>query len=320
MPDQNNISGFIATKSNNEFTLSDATGEYLPGISKNIFDILPTYELELVYLVLKDKKKAYFSNIFINYIISQYGTETLIFIKYSKEINDLDRNLINIFSTNISMALDNIQLNVEIEKTQKEIIFTLGEVSEARSKETGNHVKRVSEYTKILALKYGFPEETAEKIRMATPLHDLGKLAIPDIILNKPGKLTPEEFEIMKTHSKIGYDMLKNSGRDIIQIASIIALQHHEKFDGTGYPENLKGNQIHIYGRIVAIADVFDALGTVRVYKNAWPLSEILDLFKQERGKHFDPELVDLFFQSIDEFINIKNTFPDYRKTKDLIV
>jgi response regulator RpfG family c-di-GMP phosphodiesterase len=208
-------------------------------------------------------------------------------------------------------SIESAILSNEIEETQKEIIFVMGEVGETRSKETGYHVKRVAEYSKILALNFGMNEEEAELIKTASPMHDIGKVAIPDAILKKPGKLTVEEFEIMKTHTTIGYSLLKNSKRKILNAASIIALQHHEKWNGMGYPHGLKGEDIHIYGRITAIADVFDALGSDRVYKKAWELDRILNLFREERGSHFDPKLVDVFFSSLDELLRIKERYQD---------
>ena len=216
-----------------------------------------------------------------------------------------------IFCTNVSVAFDNIYLNQEVEDTQKEILFTLGEVAEARSQETGHHVKRVAEIAKLLAIGYGLSLEEAESLRLAAPIHDVGKLAVPDSILNKPGKLTAEEFTIMKTHSPIGYEMLKNSKRSILKIGALIALQHHERYDGSGYPYGLVGEEIHIYGRIVALADVFDALSSIRVYKNIWQLEEILDYILQQRGAHFDPRLVDVFMENLDEIKLICKKFAD---------
>ena len=142
-------------------------------------------------------------------------------------------------------------------------------------------------------------------------MHDIGKIAIEDDILKKPGKLTDEEFNRMKEHSIIGYNMFKNSNRPILQAAAIIARDHHEKWNGTGYPNGLKEEEIHPFGRIVAIADVFDALGSDRVYKKAWDLEKIYALFKEERGRHFDPELIDLFFEHIDEILAIRNKYKD---------
>jgi len=199
----------------------------------------------------------------------------------------------------------------EIVDTQKEIIFTMGVIGESRSKETGNHVKRVAAYSEILALAYGFSEQEAKMLKEISPMHDIGKIAIPDEILKKPAPYEPAEFEIMKTHTDKGYNMLKGSTKELLKNASIVAYQHHEKWDGTGYPEGLKGEEIHIYGRITAIADVFDALGSDRVYKKAWNDEKIFNLFKEERGKHFDPKLVDIFFDKIDDIIKIRNKFSD---------
>jgi HD-GYP domain-containing protein (c-di-GMP phosphodiesterase class II) len=208
-------------------------------------------------------------------------------------------------------SLESAMLAHEIEETQKEIIFAMGEIGELRSKETGNHVKRVAEYSKILARRYGLSEDEAELIKTASPMHDIGKVAIPDAILNKPEKLTAEEYELMKTHTIIGYNLLKKSKRSILKAASIIAIQHHEKWNGNGYPYGLAGEEIHLYGRITAIADVFDALGSDRPYKKAWDLDRILDFFRQERGEHFDPHLVDIFFESLDELLAVRTKYRD---------
>ena len=203
------------------------------------------------------------------------------------------------------------ELSKEIEYTQKEVIFTLSEIVEHRSKETSNHVKRVAEYSKILALGYGMNEKEADLIKHSSPMHDIGKVAIPDAILNKPGKLTKEEFEKIKEHSSIGFDMLKHSERSLVKAASIIAYEHHEKWSGNGYPRGLKGENIHIYGRITALADVFDALGSYRVYKRAWDDEKIFALFREESGKHFEPKIIEIFFNNVDKFLKIRASLQD---------
>lgn len=204
-----------------------------------------------------------------------------------------------------------ITANKELEEVQKDIIFTMGTIAEFRSKETGEHIKRVAKYSKILALAYGLDEIEASMIELASPMHDIGKIAIPDSILNKPAKLTPEEFEIMKTHASKGYEILNISSRPLLQMAGIIAYSHHEKYDGTGYPQGLKGEDIPLYGRITAIADVFDALSQNRAYKKAWSLDEILEYIKKEEGTYFDPILVDLFFKNLDKILEIKKEYKD---------
>ena len=202
-----------------------------------------------------------------------------------------------------------INLHKELEDTQREVIYKMGEIVETRSEETGNHVKVVAEYSKLLALKLGLSYAEAELLKHASPMHDIGKVGIPDSLLNKPSRLTNDEFEIMKSHTTVGYEILKTSNRPILKASAIVAYEHHEKWDGSGYPRGLSGEDIHIYGRITAIADVFDALGSERVYKKGWKLNDILEYFKDEKGKHFDPVLVDIFFESLDEFLEIREKY-----------
>ncbi|NDV27788.1 HD domain-containing phosphohydrolase [Desulfovibrio sp. JC010] len=199
----------------------------------------------------------------------------------------------------------------EVIETQKEVILTLGEVVETRSNETANHVRRVAELAYILARRYGLSEEESDLLRLASPMHDVGKIGIPDTVLNKPGKLTPEEFELIKTHTTIGHEILKHSERPIMKAAAIVAYEHHEWWNGNGYPCGLAGEDIHIYGRIIGIVDVFDALGSERVYKKAWPIEKIKEYFEESKGKQFDPHLTDLFFENVDEILQLRRTFPD---------
>jgi len=202
-------------------------------------------------------------------------------------------------------------LNKEIAETQREVIFTMGTIGETRSKETGYHVKRVAEYSYLLANLLGLDEETAELIKMASPMHDIGKVGIPDSILNKPGKLDRDEWEVMMTHSQLGYEMLKHSKRLIFMVAAEIAISHHEKYDGSGYPNQHCREEIPISGRITALADVFDALGSDRCYNQAWDDEKIFTLIKEEKGKHFDPVIVELFFDNLEKFLEIRNTYQD---------
>ncbi len=228
-------------------------------------------------------------------------------IYIAKKIVEDERNQTKLIEQRVQKGLKEITaLNNEIEATQREVVFTMGAIAEERSKETGQHVQRVAEYSLVLARLYGLSLEESILIKNASPMHDIGKIGIPDAILNKPGKFTDEEFEIIKAHSEIGYKMLKHSTKSILKAAAILAYQHHERWDGTGYPQGLKGEDIHIYGRITAIADVFDALGSERVYKKAWTLDKILQLFQEERGKQFDPLLVDLFLNNLEHFLAAK--------------
>jgi putative nucleotidyltransferase with HDIG domain len=222
-----------------------------------------------------------------------------------------DLELLSLAASYAGKSLESVMLHQEIVDTQREIISTMGEIGEIRSKETGNHVKRVAEYSYIIALGLGLSVSQAELLRTASPMHDIGKVAIPDAVLNKPGKLTEEEYDIIKSHTKIGHQLLRNSKRELLRTASIVAEQHHEKWDGNGYPIGRKGEDIHIFGRITAVADVFDALSAERVYKAAWPLEKIEGLFREERGRHFDPDVVDVFFEQLPKLLEIRGRLTD---------
>ncbi len=204
-----------------------------------------------------------------------------------------------------------VQLHEDLEHTQEELVYRMGEIGETRSQETGFHVKRVAKYSELLAHYYGLSTQEIKYLKTASPMHDIGKVGIADSILNKPGKLTQEEWRTMKTHSSIGYELFRDSDKPLLKTAAIIAYEHHEKYDGSGYPRGLRGEKIHIYGRITALADVFDALDSDRCYKKAWDDEKIFKLIKEERGKHFDPKLVDIFFEHLDEFIKIRNHYSD---------
>ena len=209
-------------------------------------------------------------------------------------------------SLEVKSRYEQIRLLSELEENQKEMIYMLTEIMEATSDETGKHIKRMAEVSKLLASHHSsLTEEDADTIYHAAPMHDIGKITIPSEILHKPGQYTVEEFEIMKNHTENAYQLLRHSKRKLIKCAAIIAHEHHEKWDGTGYPRGLKGNEIHIYGRIVALADVFDALTHCRKYKQAWNIDEAVTYIKQHSGTQFDPELVDIFVNHLDEFIAI---------------
>jgi len=227
--------------------------------------------------------------------------------KFSKD----DVEHLTLAASYSAKSLESAMLYKEIEDTQKEIIITLGAIGENRSLETANHVKRVAEYSRVLALEYGLPEEDAELLKMASPMHDIGKVAIPDSILKKKGRLTDKEFQLMRKHPEVGYELLKNSKRRILKTAATVAHEHHEYFNGKGYPCGKKGYEIHIFGRITALADVFDALSSDRCYKDAWELERILNLLKDERNQQFEGKLVDIFLKNIRTMLNIKENLRD---------
>ncbi len=286
-----------------------ATGRF-EGLAKdNSTEGLPDSVRNDLQKAINQRRSLYFSDRYVGFFKGNMGTEIVIYCEGWNSLSELNKNLIEIFCNNVHVAFENSHLNLELEETQKEIIYTLGEIAEARSLETGLHVKRVSEYSLLLGKKYGLLPNLLEILRLAAPMHDVGKVAIPDNILNSPGPLSDNDFQSMQTHAEIGSNMLGTSNRKILKAASIIAMQHHEKHDGTGYPNGLKGTEIHIYARITTIADVFDALCSDRVYRKAYTMPKVFEYFTKERGRHFDPDLLDLFIANIDEFIKIKNTY-----------
>lgn len=197
----------------------------------------------------------------------------------------------------------------EIYETRLEIIRKLAVAAEYKDNDTGLHIARMSRYCYIIAKNYGLSEHEARILLNVAPMHDIGKIGIPDEILSKKGKLNDDEWEIMKKHSSIGKEILGNNANEILKAASIVAFEHHEKWDGSGYPSGIKFEEIHIYARIVALADVFDALTSKRPYKDAWDFGEAVKLIKRESGKHFEPKLVEVFEESLTDILKIKHRY-----------
>lgn len=196
----------------------------------------------------------------------------------------------------------------QLKESSLETIFRLARAAEYKDEDTGDHILRMSHSSEALAEGLGLDKKHRDMILYASPMHDVGKIGIPDRILLKPGRLDPEEWEIMKNHTIFGARILEGSSSEIVQLAEVIALTHHEKWDGSGYPQGLNGREIPLEGRIVAVADVFDALLSVRPYKKAFPLDQALDILKQGRGAHFDPDVLDVFFTRLDRILEIQKT------------
>jgi putative two-component system response regulator len=245
----------------------------------------------------------------VDYVVKPYSSEEVIARVHTHlELSDYQHHL----EEKVAEGLHSIKkLNEELESTQNEMIITVASILDAKENATGKHVMRVAEFSKLLAELYKLDKETTELIYKAAPLHDAGKVAIPDEILHKPGPLTEEERVIMNTHAIKGYEIFKNSTKPILQMAAVITKEHHERWNGSGYPYGLKGYEIHIAGRIVILADVFDALTHKRVYKEAWSYEEALSYILAERGFLFEPKLVDLFSSNYEEFIAIDKKFQD---------
>ncbi len=282
-------------------------------VDKHLDDVVK----RLMNTAIKLKESVFEDDIFIAYLPSLSTQESLIYLKGVDidHIEELDIQLLQMFCRSAGIAFDNLMMKSEVQRTQAEVINRLGNAVESRSKESGNHIRRMSLFSGIIAKRLGLPSYDCEILELATPMHDIGKIATPDSILLKPGKLEVSEFEIMKQHAHIGFEILGGSDLPIINAAATIAYQHHEKYDGSGYPLGLKGDEIHIFSKIVAVADVFDALLHKRCYKPAWTLDDVLELIENQKGKHFDPIVVDAFFECIDELITANESLTEIEGT-----
>ncbi|MCT6701189.1 response regulator [Rheinheimera sp. 4Y26] len=287
-------------------------GEFEHKEGQAVASVLDPTLMAAFHQALHSRSIVYRDNYLVAYCTSKFTHGSLLYVSgLPSQVNENQKRLIELFSQNVQIAYENVQLQHEIEDTQREIVYRLSEAVEQRSIETGNHVKRVAFICYDLAKAYGLSDTEAEKLMFASPLHDVGKVGIPDGILNKPMKLQEHEWEVMKTHSSIGYEILKNSKRAIIQAGAIIARDHHEKWDGTGYPAGKAGEDIHIYGRIAAIADVYDALRHRRCYKSAWTQEAAMEKIISESGKQFEPALVEILKSRVDKIEAILQKYPD---------
>ncbi|WP_018690830.1 response regulator [Algicola sagamiensis] len=261
---------------------------------------------------LSRKNIVYRGNYLVAYCSSRFTQGSLLYVSGIPHLmSDTDKSLIELFAQNVQVAYENVQLQQEIEETHRELVYRLSEAVEAGDIEKGNHVKRVAMISQLIAQKSGLSEEEAEIIMLASPLHDVGKLSIPDSILQNPNKLEGEDWEVMKSHAEKGYQILKNSSHEIIQAGAVIAKEHHEWWDGSGYPEGKSGDAIHLYGRIVALADVYDSLRHERCYKQPWDKNATVQWIKEHSGKQFDPKLVQLLEDNLEEIERILTEYPD---------
>ena len=243
--------------------------------------------------------------------ISEGNFKSRIDIKSEDEIKKLADSFNTMVDKLDHMFVDLAKTQSDLKVAHLDTIFRLALAAEYKDEATSQHLKRVSAYSRIIAEKYGLSEEDLDNIEIGAPLHDIGKIGIPDNILLKTEKLTKEEYEIIKKHPSIGYEILKESRSPYLKTAALICLKHHEYFDGTGYPNGLKGEDIHIYGRIVALADVFDALTSKRSYKEPFSIEKTVDMIKSKSGTQFDPKVVDAFLESLDEIKKYIKFFED---------
>jgi len=228
-------------------------------------------------------------------------------VAFEAEIEDLVLSL----ASQAAVAINNARLTAKIKEAHMDTIFRLAAAAEFRDHDTAMHLERMSRYSAFIAEAMGLPRAEVELIRMSSPMHDVGKIGIPDAILLKPGRLDAEERKVMETHATIGASLLSGSEAEIMRASETVAAMHHEKWNGKGYPNGIEGEKIHLHARIVALADVFDALSSKRCYKAAMPLEKVMAIVKEERGEHFDPQVVDAFMTVLDRALEVRDRFVD---------
>jgi response regulator RpfG family c-di-GMP phosphodiesterase len=306
------VAGNLQTTDPHDLIVFAGQGEFERQEGKPIKEVLEPGLLEAFEAALQTKAIVYRDNYLVAYCWSKFTQGSLLYVSgLPGPINENQKKLIELFAQNVQVAYENVQLQHEVEDTQREIVYRLSEAMEQRSVETGNHVRRIAFICYELAKAYGLSELEAEKLMFAAPLHDIGKVGIPDNILHKPEGLNEQEWQVMQTHASIGFNILKGSKRAIVQAGAIIARDHHEKWDGSGYPDGKQGEQIHIYARIAALADVYDALRHRRCYKEAWTLEQVLAEIDSQAGKQFEPKLVTVFKTIVPKLEAILQKYPD---------
>jgi len=306
------VAGNIETTDPHDLVVFAGQGEFERKEGKPIKEVLDPTLLEAFEAALQTRDIVYRDNYLVAYCCSKFTQGSLLYVSgLPGPMNENQKKLIELFAQNVQVAYENVQLQHEVEDTQREIVYRLSEAVEQRSVETGNHVRRIAFICYELAKAYGLSELEAEKLMFAAPLHDVGKVGIPDNILNKPEGLNEQEWQVMQTHASIGFNILKGSKRAIVQAGAIIARDHHEKWDGSGYPDGKQGEQIHIYARIAALADVYDALRHRRCYKDAWTLQQVLAEIDSQAGKQFEPKLVTVFKTIVPKLEAILQKYPD---------
>lgn len=289
------------------YSILAGTGNFAGHESERINNVVSDAVYEKLINASNKHESIFTENTYTGYFETTKGEHTLLFLQWQRPLTPIDKDLISIFATNVAAAFENISKNNDIAESQRKIIHTLSEQIESIAQNSTAHIKVITNIADLLAHKMELSESQIFDIKISTPMHDIGQISIPGDILTKSGTLSEEEFELVKKHTTNGFKMFKDSKDPIMLAAGIIAHEHHEKWDGTGYPRGIKAEDIHIYGRIVGLADVFAALTSKRCYRNAWDFDKAINYIKNEKGKHFDPQLVDIMLNSLDEIKIISN-------------
>jgi response regulator RpfG family c-di-GMP phosphodiesterase len=301
-----------ATKDKEEFYIIAATGQYEEGIGKPVRDYISSELYDEFSKTAEKRMCVFLEDSYIGFFRNDDKSETIIYLKTRRNLTPLDQELISIFTGNASIAFDNFYHYTGELEAQKEIIIRLTEWGESlKGEELTNHTRRVGKICRILASEYGLNDYDPDILEMTAILHDLGKFRLPAQLLDKPKKLDKEEIEMVKSHPDKGSQLLEGSDSVILQSAALSIRQHHEKWEGSGYPRGLKGEEIDKFSRVVALADVFDSMTHRRSWREAISVEETVNYITEQKGKHFAPELVDIFLKNLDSIVKIFEQFPD---------
>jgi response regulator RpfG family c-di-GMP phosphodiesterase len=303
--------GMVAARVENELLILAGTGSFVAMEGLSMEGVLPLGVKQRIQALNGNNPTIFFGSEFLAYLKRDSGVEIVIYLDHCNQSSAVDLDMARLLTINMGLMGDNLALNYELDHTQDELIFVLGSLIESRSNETSLHVRRVAEIVRILAMAGGKSEEDAAIWGKAAALHDIGKIGIPDAVLKKPGPLSPEERRIMQCHTTMGFDLLSGTKRRIFQLAATVALQHHERHDGTGYPGNLAGGEIDLVAGYTSVADVWDALTHDRVYRPALSWEDARNLILSERGASFAPAVVDLFLDRFEAVCGVHRMFPD---------
>jgi response regulator RpfG family c-di-GMP phosphodiesterase len=304
-------SGMAVTREGGRLRVLAAFGEWSAREGDDPVSFLPAEGVAATERAYASRGAAWDSGYLAAYAGGTRGGEEAFVLGGAAEPDAFGLKISTLFARSAAAAFDNAALSEEVEATQREVVFTLGEAAERRSRETGNHVMRVSGYSQLLARELGMSDDEVSLLGFAAPTHDIGKIAIPDEILNKPSPLDEDEMRVMRSHTVLGEAMLGRSGKPILAAGAVIARSHHECWDGSGYPDGLSGERIPVFARIVAIADVFDSLGHDRVYGRAWSKADVERFMRDGSGTMFDPRMTDAFLSRLGSFFLLMERFPD---------
>ena len=303
------VDALAAKSSQSQYAILAATGAIKDALAKD--HKLPQEITDYFDKAKKEHHGLHEERVYVGYYNTDLVGENLLYVKPNSPLNKMGSHLLDIYTRCVAITHNNLHHKDQIQKSRQEMVYVLSETIEKRIPEESNHVRRVSQMAYLLARKAGVDEGTCERIKLAAPLHDIGTIGIPDDVLTKKGKYSEEDVLVMRHHTEIGATILGKSERPILKMASTIAAQHHECWDGTGYPNGLEGENIDFAARIITLVDVIDALGSHKSYRSAYPREDITDFVKENRGVIFDPQLAEHALGLMDEFQKIRLAHPD---------